>query len=79
VLRCHALGHRHCFVADGTFVRWHCSRCGEALGARGYPSAAAAERYALALDRGDSAEPGRRAPPFALLPLRLASRLRRPR
>jgi hypothetical protein len=79
MLRCRALGHRHRFVADGSVLRWHCSRCGAPLGTRDYPSAAAAERYARALDRGDGADLGRRAPPFALLPLRLASRLRRPK
>jgi hypothetical protein len=77
MLRCRALGHRHRFVADGSVLRWHCDRCGASLGERRYPSAAAAERYAGALDRADRGS-GRYAPPFALLPLRLARRLRRP-
>ena len=78
MLRCRALGHRPRFVADGRVLCWHCGRCGAALGARGYPSAGAAERYARALDRDERAELGRRAPPFALLPLRLARRRGRP-
>jgi hypothetical protein len=78
MLRCRALGHRARFVADGRVVRWHCDRCGAALGARRYPSTDAAERYARALDRDERAELGRRAPPFGLLPLRLARRRGRP-
>jgi hypothetical protein len=78
MLRCRALDHRYRFVADGTVVRWHCSRCGAALGARHYATAAAAERYARTLDRSAREDLGRRAPPFALLPLRLVRRLRRP-
>jgi hypothetical protein len=77
MLRCRALGHRPRFVADGRVLRWHCGRCGAALGARRYHSAGAAERYARALDRDERAEIGRRAPPFALLPLRLARWRRR--
>jgi hypothetical protein len=77
MLRCRALSHHVRFVADGACLRWHCDRCGEALGVRHYPSAALAERYARALDRGDAAPLGRRAPPFALLPLKLVRGRRR--
>jgi hypothetical protein len=78
MLRCRGLGHRYRFAADGNLVRWHCERCGAALGAREYASAADARRYARGLDRSGGADLGRRALPFALFPLRLVRRLRRP-
>lgn len=50
---------------------WSCQRgCGEA-GAKAYPDAAAARRYAAAFDREDREDLGRRAPLIGLLPLRL--------
>jgi hypothetical protein len=76
MLRCAVLGHRHRFVADGACLRWHCERCGAPLGARHYDSAVLAVRYARALEREADARLGRRALPFALLPLRLLQRLR---
>jgi hypothetical protein len=74
MLVCRVLGHHHRFHADGVWLRWHCDRCGQSLGARRYASAALAERYAGALEREPRVPSGRRAPPFALFPLRLASR-----
>jgi len=56
-------------------MRWHCQRgCGVG-GAKRYPTAADAERYAAAFDREDREAVGRRAP-LGLLPLRLARALR---
>jgi hypothetical protein len=52
-------------------MRWDCARCGAAGGAKIYPTAAEAERYARALDREDRADLGRRAPLIGLLPLRI--------
>ncbi|PPK68577.1 hypothetical protein V5P93_004315 [Actinokineospora auranticolor] len=54
---------------------WVCA-CG-AGGSKRYPSAAEASRYAVAFDREDRADLGRRAPLFGLLPLRLLRLLRR--
>jgi hypothetical protein len=76
MLRCRALGHRVRFVADGAQLRWYCERGCGVLGTRDYASAEDARRYARALDRDRRADLGRRAPPFGLLPLRLAHRLR---
>jgi len=76
MLRCRLLGHRVRFVADGPQLRWCCERGCGAQGTRDYTSAEDARRYARALDRDPGADLGRRAPPFGLLPLRLAHRLR---
>lgn len=60
-------------------MRWHCARGCGAGGAKRYPAAEDAERYARAFDREDSEDLGRRAPLVGLFPLRLlrAVRLRR--
>jgi hypothetical protein len=77
MLRCRVLGHRLRFRADGATMRWHCERgCGEE-GAKVYPSAADASRYARAFDREDRENLGRRAPLIGLLPLRLWRAARR--
>ncbi|MEA2254389.1 MAG: hypothetical protein QOG35_434, partial [Solirubrobacteraceae bacterium] len=46
-------------------------------GAKRYPTAEDAQRYASALDREDVEDRGRRAPLLGLLPLRIARALRR--
>ncbi len=71
---CRLLGHRMRFSADGSTMRWSCTRGCGAGGEKLYPSAADAERYASAFDREDSEDLGRR-PLLSLLPLRLARRL----
>jgi hypothetical protein len=76
MLHCRLLGHRVRFVAEGAQLRWYCERGCGAEGTRDYANAEDARRYARALDRDPRADLGRRAPPFALLPLRLAHRLR---
>jgi hypothetical protein len=76
MLRCRALGHRFRFVADGGRLHWYCERGCGAYGTRDYASADDARRYAHALDRDPRDDLGRRAPPFGLLPLWLADRLR---
>jgi hypothetical protein len=70
------MGHRFRFRADGDTMTWRCARDCGAGGAKTYPDAARAARYAAALDREDRAELGRRAPLIGLLPLRIARRLR---
>jgi hypothetical protein len=55
---------------------WRCQRGCGAGGAKRYPSADAAQRYAVAFDREDREDLGRRAPLFGLSPLRLARALR---
>jgi hypothetical protein len=76
VLRCRVLGHRFRFTARGNEMRWTCQRgCGTG-GAKRYPTAGQAERYAAAFDREDREDLGRRAPLVGLLPLRIARRLR---
>ena len=55
---------------------WRCQRDCGAGGQKRYPSADAARRYAAAFDREDREDLGRRAPFFALLPLRVARALR---
>jgi hypothetical protein len=70
-LACRLLGHRFRFTSEGATMRWACARegCG-AGGAKRYPSAAEAARFAAAFDVEDRRELGRRAP-FGLFPLRL--------
>jgi hypothetical protein len=70
-LRCRLLGHRFRFASEHETMRWTCERegCG-AGGAKRYPSAEEAARFAAAFDVEDRRELGRRAP-FGLLPLRL--------
>jgi hypothetical protein len=76
MLRCRLFGHRLRFAAEGTRLRWHCARGCGAEGTRSYADAADAARYARALDREPRMGSAHRAPPFALLPLRLAGRRR---
>ena len=75
MLRCGLLGHRLRFTAEGKELRWDCARGCGAGGTRRYERDEDARRYASALSRGHRAD-HRRALPFALLPLRLASRRR---
>lgn len=75
---CRLVGHRLRFEIEDRTMRWACERgCGRAGGAKTYPTAAQARRYAAAFDRTD--ELGTRAPMIGLLPLRLWRRLRRSR
>jgi hypothetical protein len=53
-----------------------CERCGGAAGAKDYESAADARRYAVAFNKRDTADLGKRAPLIGLLPLRVWRRLR---
>ncbi|NMH99292.1 hypothetical protein [Pseudonocardia acidicola] len=76
MLRCRVLGHRFRFSSEGDTMRWTCQRGCGAGGAKTYPSAAAARRYATAFDREDRADLGRRAPLVGLLPVRLARAVR---
>jgi hypothetical protein len=79
MLRCRLLGHRLRFTSDGATMRWRCVRgCGTG-GTKRYRTARAADRYAAALDREHVGHRGRLAPPFGLLPLRIAWLLRRRR
>jgi hypothetical protein len=78
MLRCRLLGHRFRFTSDGgATMSWSCARGCGAGGTKRYPSAHEAQRYATALDREDVEDLGRRAPPFALFPLRIARLVRR--
>jgi hypothetical protein len=70
MVRCRLLGHRFRFSSDGPTMRWTCERGCGAGGAKRYPSAADAARFARAFDREDRQDLGRRAP-LGLLPLRL--------
>jgi hypothetical protein len=73
---CRIFGHQSVFRADGRTMRWMCERCGGAAGAKDYESAADARRYAVAFNKRDTADLGKRAPLIGLLPLRLWRRLR---
>ncbi|WP_214364458.1 hypothetical protein [Pseudonocardia sp. H11422] len=73
---CQVLGHRFRFSSEGENMRWECQRGCGAGGAKRYPSAQDAQRYARAFDREDRADLGRRAPLFGLLPIRVAQALR---
>jgi hypothetical protein len=59
-------------------MRWACHRCGQAAGAKEYPTADEARRYADAFNKRDADDVGKRAPLIGLLPLRLWRRWRRP-
>jgi hypothetical protein len=74
--RCRLLGHRFRFTSEATTMRWQCERGCGAQGAKRYPSAEDARRYAGAFDREDRQDVGRRAP-LGLLPLRLLRAARR--
>lgn len=78
MLSCRVYGHRYRFTAEGTDMLWRCQRdCGTG-GSKTYPSPAAARRYAVAFDREDREQLGRRAPLIGLFPLRAWYRIRRP-
>jgi hypothetical protein len=73
---CRIFGHQPVFRADGRTMRWACDRCGGAAGAKDYESAADARRYAVAFNKRDAGDLGKRAPLIGLLPLRVWRRLR---
>lgn len=75
---CVVFGHDYRFGADGSAMRWACSRGCGAGGTKTYATAAEATRYAQAFDRRDSQDLGRRAPLIGLLPLRLWRKFRYP-
>jgi hypothetical protein len=77
-LACRIFGHRPAFHADGRTMRWECERgCGQGGGSKRYDTAEEAHRYAVAFDRRDTADLGKRAPLIGLFPLRLWRRFRR--
>lgn len=69
--RCALLGHQVRFEADGTTMRWMCTRSCGLAGSKDYPTPADASRYAEAFNRTDSSRVGTRAPLIGLAPLRL--------
>ncbi|MFL5870228.1 MAG: hypothetical protein ACJ75R_04050 [Solirubrobacterales bacterium] len=72
-IACTVFGHRVRFWTEAETMRWECERgCGFG-GRRTYPTAADAARYAVAFDREDADNLGRRAP-VSLFPLRLVRR-----
>jgi hypothetical protein len=75
MLACRLLGHRPRFDSDGPTLQWRCARGCGAHGERAYASAQDAGRYAVAFDREDHEDLGRR-PLLSLLPLGLARRAR---
>jgi hypothetical protein len=58
-------------------MQWSCQRGCGAGGAKRYDTAADANLFARAFDREDRQDLGRRAPYFALFPLRLFGRERK--
>ncbi|MFD0899322.1 hypothetical protein [Actinomadura sediminis] len=76
MIRCRFLGHDYRFSAEGKTMRWRCARQCGAGGAKDYPTASDARRYARAFDRKDKEDMGRRAPLVGLFPLRLFRALR---
>jgi hypothetical protein len=78
VLRCRLFGHRPRFWSEGATMRWRCQRGCGAEGCKPYPTAVDAQRYAMALDREDRGDLGRRTP-LGLLPLRVVRALARRR
>ena len=76
MLRCRLLGHRFRFTSDGETMLWRCQRGCGATGAKRYPTAEEALRYARAFDREDRDDLGRRAPLIGLLPLRIVRAVR---
>ncbi len=79
MLRCRLLGHRFRFTAEDRTMTWRCARACGAGGAKSYPTAADAGRYAAALDHRDTDDLGHRAPPLGMFPLRIARALRQSR
>jgi hypothetical protein len=59
-------------------MRWACARCGHPGGTKEYQTAADAQKYALAFNKRDADDLGKRAPLLGLLPLRIWRRVRRP-
>jgi len=76
MLRCRLLGHRFRFTSDGETMLWRCQHGCGATGAKRYPTAEEALRYARAFDREDRDDLGRRAPLIGLLPLRIVRAVR---
>jgi hypothetical protein len=76
MVRCAMLGHRYRFTATGETMTWSCGRCGHPGGSKRYPTPDDAARYAMAFDREDREDIGRRAPLIGLLPLRIMRLLR---
>jgi hypothetical protein len=76
-INCRLSGHRYRFWAEQETMRWRCERGCGAEGAKRYPTAADAARYACAFDHEDREGLGRR-PTLSLLPLWLARRLKQP-
>ena len=77
-LQCRVFGHQPAFRAEGRTMHWACGRCGHPGGTKEYPSAADAQRYAVAFNKRDADDLGKRAPLLGLLPLRIWRRVRRP-
>jgi hypothetical protein len=73
MLACRLLGHRPRFRASGATLEWSCARGCGAHGSRRYATPEEARRYAIAFDREDREDIGRR-PLLSLLPLKLARR-----
>jgi hypothetical protein len=71
VVRCKLLGHRYRFSSDGRTMRWRCQRACGAGGSKSYATPEIARRYAVAFNREDRDDIGRRAP-LGLTPLRIA-------
>jgi hypothetical protein len=76
MLRCRLLGNRFRFSSDGETMRWRCQRGCGAGGSKRYGTAEDARRYAIAFDREDRQDIGRRAP-LGLTPLRLLRAVRK--
>ena len=75
---CRIFGHRPAFTADGRTMRWECDRgYGQGGGSKQYATPEDAHHYAVALNRRDTAELGKRAPLIGLLPLRVWRKLNR--
>ncbi|WP_228759896.1 hypothetical protein [Pseudactinotalea sp. HY158] len=70
-LVCTVFGHDYHFTADGSTMRWTCTRRCGAGGRKEYADPESAARYAHAFDRRDRDDLGRRAPLIGLFPLRL--------
>jgi hypothetical protein len=73
VLACRVLGHRYRFGAEGETMRWECERGCGAGGSKRYATPEQARRYALAFDREDRADIGRR-PLLSMLPVWMTRR-----
>jgi hypothetical protein len=76
MLNCRLFGHRFRFSSEDDTMRWRCDRDCGTEGAKRYPTAGDAQRYARGLDREDREDLGRNAPLVGLFPLRLVRALR---